>query len=139
MDPRLNPNVANKNGGLRRFLVIVVALFIAALAVDSIFGPNGWIATYRLKLQVRQEQQAIEQLKQQNDQLSNEVRSLKTDPSAIERIARERMGLVKPGELVFKLPAKTPSASNGSTQPAPSSSPASAAPPASPPHPLAHR
>jgi cell division protein FtsB len=114
----------------RRLLYGAVALLIAALAINGIFGPHGWVATYHLKLQVRQEQRAIQQLKQENEQLSNEVRQLKSDPSAIERIARERMGLVKPGELVFKAPGKPASsasvpnssaAQTGAAPPAPSS------------------
>lgn len=113
----------------RRFLVTVVALFIAVLGVDSVFGPHGWIATYRQKLQVRQEQQSIQKLQQENDQLSNQVRSLKTDPTAIERIARERMGLVKPGELVFKLPPSGTATSGASSHAASGAAQAQPQPP----------
>ena len=36
--------------------------------------------------------------------MSDEAKSLKTDPKAIERIAREEMGLARPGEMIFKIP-----------------------------------
>ena len=35
------------------------------------------------------------------ERLNREVESLRTDPSAIERIARDELGLVQPGEIVF--------------------------------------
>ncbi len=40
----------------------------------------------------------------ENKSLSSQVNSLKTDPKAIERIAREGMGLARPGEIIYKLP-----------------------------------
>jgi cell division protein FtsB len=36
--------------------------------------------------------------------LTAEVDRLRTDPEYIEQIAREKLGLVKPGERVYKLP-----------------------------------
>jgi cell division protein FtsB len=36
--------------------------------------------------------------------LTEQVNALKSDPKSIERIAREEMGLARPGELIFKLP-----------------------------------
>ena len=44
---------------------------------------------------VRIEQEIYDQLKQQQERL-------RTDPHFVERIAREEIGLAKPGELVFK-------------------------------------
>ena len=35
------------------------------------------------------------------ERLNREVEALRTDPSAIERIARDELGLVQPGEIVF--------------------------------------
>jgi cell division protein FtsB len=86
-----------------------VAVLFVALAVDGVFGPHGMIATYRLKLQVQKAQQHVQALQEENKVFADQVRKLKTQPSAIEHIAHERMGLVKPGELVFKLPPKSPS------------------------------
>jgi cell division protein FtsB len=39
--------------------------------------------------------------------LTAEVDRLRTDPEYIEQIAREKLGLVKPGERVYKLPPAT--------------------------------
>ena len=34
-------------------------------------------------------------------QLAEEISALRSDPQAIERLAREELGLVRPGETVF--------------------------------------
>ena len=45
--------------------------------------------------ELRIEQEIYDQLKQQQERL-------RTDPHFVERIAREEIGLAKPGELIFK-------------------------------------
>jgi len=101
-----------KRSRLERLVYAAVALLILVLALDGVFGPHGMIATYRLKLQVEKAQQHAGALEQENKVFADQVRKLKTQPSAIEHVAREQMGLVKPGELVFKLPPKSPATSS---------------------------
>jgi cell division protein FtsB len=43
----------------------------------------------------------IEDIRAENVRLAAEIRALRTDPRAIERIAREQLGLARPGETVF--------------------------------------
>ena len=45
----------------------------------------------------------IEELKLKNARLLEERRRLEEDPVYLERVARERMGLVRPGEIVYRL------------------------------------
>jgi cell division protein FtsB len=101
-EPRLT-SVRNRSWR-RTALYAALVLFVAALAVDGVFGAHGLIVTYRTRLQVERQQQKLQQLKKENREFSQQVRELKSSPSAIEHVAHERMGLVKPGELVFKLP-----------------------------------
>ena len=101
MDIQINSDP--KRRSLDTIVYAVFALILIALAVDGIFGPHGFIATYRLKLQVQQAQQKTQELNRENQEFAGQVQQLKSDPSAIERVAREKMGLVKPGQLVFKL------------------------------------
>ncbi len=37
--------------------------------------------------------------------LEREVDALRTDPEAIERVARDELGMIREGELVFQFPA----------------------------------
>ena|ERR1019366_6085581 len=99
-------NARDKNPSfLRRNLRTILGLAIFALAVHDVFGPHGFLAMRRAQLEIKQFSAEMQKLSQENQALSDEVTSLKTDPRLIERIAREDMGLAKPGELIFKLPA----------------------------------
>jgi len=45
----------------------------------------------------------IQALKNKNIELTEEKRLLEQDPIYLERVAREKMGLVREGEVVYKL------------------------------------
>ncbi len=89
----------------RRNLKTILGLAILAMAVHDVFGPHGFIAMRRTQSEIAQLTAQIHQLDAENQTLSEEVNSLQTDPRMIERIAREDMGLAKPGEYIFKMPA----------------------------------
>jgi cell division protein FtsB len=91
--------------------ILILALF--ALLVHDIFGAHGFIAMRRTQKEIDRVREQIGKLNNENKSLSNQVNSLKTDPKAIERIAREEMGLARPGEIIYKLPD---SAKPGDTQ-----------------------
>jgi cell division protein FtsB len=84
----------------RQFLGL--ALF--ALLLHDIFGAHGFIAMRKTQKEIEQIREQIGKLNDENQSLSGQVNSLKTDPKAIERIAREEMGLARPGEIIYKFP-----------------------------------
>jgi cell division protein FtsB len=87
----------------------VTAFLIAALAMlllQDIFGNHGVLAMLSSQRQAAEIQKQIDDLDTENRRLQNRVKSLKGDPAAIERIAREEMGLARPGEYIFKIPPK---------------------------------
>ncbi len=90
---------------LRRHARSILGLALMALLVHDIFGTHGFIAMRRTQNEINRLRQEIAHFSQQNQELANQIQALKTDPKLIERIAREEMGLAKPGELIFKLPA----------------------------------
>jgi cell division protein FtsB len=104
---------------LRRNLSWLLGGALALLLLQDIFGTHGLIAMRRSQQEAAQVQQEIDRLDEENRQLQNSVQSLKSDPTAIERIAREEMGLAKPGEYIFKI---APRSGSSSPPPAPASS-----------------
>jgi cell division protein FtsB len=72
------------------------------LLLQDIFGTHGVLAMHRSQVEARKIQAEINQLDEENQKLQNHVKDLKTDPATIECIAREDMGLARPGELIFK-------------------------------------
>ncbi len=81
-------------------LTLLIAL-IACLGRFEIFGSTGYLALLRKQKDYNHEVQQLHLLQQQNRILHHNIRDLKSDPAAIERIAREQLHLTKPGEVVF--------------------------------------
>ena len=91
--------------GYRSLLILLgIALFV--LAGNAILGKGGLQAL----LEVRREHQGldreIERLEEENRQLETEIQGLRSDPAAIEKLAREQMRMAKPGEIIFTLPGE---------------------------------
>jgi cell division protein FtsB len=82
----------------------ILALALFALLVHDVFGTHGFIAMRRTQKEIEQIREQIGKMNEQNKLLNEQVTSLKSDPKSIERIAREEMGLARPGEMIFKLP-----------------------------------
>ena len=89
---------------LRRNARQILGLALFALLVHDVFGPHGFIAMRRTQKEIDEIREQIGKVNDENKMLTEQVNSLKSDPKAIERIAREEMGLARPGELIFKLP-----------------------------------
>jgi cell division protein FtsB len=89
----------------RRYSKELWALAIGLLVIHDIFGAHGVLAMRRTQKEAAQIRLEIQRLDDENRKLQDRVKALKTDPSAIEGIARD-MGLARPGEFIFKLPAK---------------------------------
>ena len=90
----------------RRRASMLMGILLAALLIHDVFGEHGFLAMRRARIEAEQLQQEIQNINLENARLAEEVKALKSDPRIIERIAREEMGLAKPGELIFKLPPK---------------------------------
>jgi cell division protein FtsB len=105
----------------RRNLTWFLAIGLSLLLLQDVLGTHGLVAMRHSQQQAAVTQKEIDQLNQENLDMQNRVKSLKSDPAAIERIAREEMGLARPGEYIFKIPPKSDDTSNSSS---PSTTPA---------------
>jgi cell division protein FtsL len=83
---------------------VLLCLFVLVLVVHDIFGTHGFLAMRRKQQEIRKVTADLNQLSKENQQLEQEVRELKTDPRKIEKIARDELGLARPGEVIIKIP-----------------------------------
>ena len=83
---------------------IVLALCIAALVVHDVFGTHGYLALRRTKEEIEKVQKDLTRLNKENEQLQEEVIDLRTNPSKIEELARNGLGLARQGEVIIKIP-----------------------------------
>ena len=110
MGMKRNPRTRSREtaGFLRRNLHQILGLALLALFLHDVFSTHGLLAMLRTQKEIQQIREQIGKIDAENKSLSNEVNALRTDPKAIERIAREDMGLARPGELIYKLPDSGP-------------------------------
>jgi cell division protein FtsB len=65
----------------------------------AIMGKNGYLELRRREVKNQELRLKAEELRRENKEILSEIRALKSDPKAIEKIAREELGMVKPGEV----------------------------------------
>jgi len=104
---RLEPR---RSRGVLFFVLLSLAL---VLALDALVGDRGVVAVVRARREYAELERALAHARAQNQRLREEANRLRTDPAAIEELARQNLGLIMPGETLFILkdvprPQKTP-------------------------------
>jgi len=74
----------------------------AGVAASALFGKQGARHLGRLRAERRQAAEATFALLRSNAQLRDEIDRLRHDERHLEQLARRQLGLVRPGELVFR-------------------------------------
>ncbi|WP_040213827.1 FtsB family cell division protein [Clostridium polynesiense] len=85
---------------------LIISFMLIALVYNVV---NQQLTMRRIKKQFDEKQVELNSLKMKNDKLKEEVKASQTDPSYMERLARERLGYIKPGENTI---VDTPSEAN---------------------------
>jgi len=103
---KLNEMDAKEKFGslLKHYGPVLLGLLVLVLVVHDVFGTHGFLAMRRTQSEINKVLADLDQLNKENMQLEQEVRELKTDPHKIEKIARDELGLAKPGEVIIKIP-----------------------------------
>lgn len=104
-------SIARRTGHLlydlrTKLATAAVAVLAILLAVHVIFGANGMVVYQGKKSEYRTLQKDVDQLQKENQELMDQIKALKTDPSAIEREAREQLHYARPGEVIYLTPGQ---------------------------------
>jgi cell division protein FtsB len=78
----------------RLSLLMVGVVSVLAFAY-AILGNNGYLELRRREAKNQELRLRAEELRRENKEILSEIRALKSDPKAIEKIAREELGMVK--------------------------------------------
>jgi cell division protein FtsB len=87
----------------RRAVRTVLGLVLVLAVVDGVFGERGVLSNMQLRQRNARQQASIDELTAHNEALTDDIRRLREDPSAVEELAREELGLIKDGELLIIL------------------------------------
>jgi cell division protein FtsB len=85
----------------KKLLIAAGVLLALYLLTSFIFGEMGVVKYCRMKAQYTTLTEETALLKRDNTKLRKTVYSLKNDPVYVERIARDKLGLARPGEIVY--------------------------------------
>ena len=103
----------------RRMMRTGLVLVLVFAVVDGVFGERGLLANMDVRRRIAVQQSTIDELTKRNDAITEDIRRLREDPSAVEELAREELGLMKDGELLIILrdtPEKAAHAPKGLAQ-----------------------
>lgn len=84
--------------------MIIVGGFILFLYV--FFNSNGILQRIRLEMQKEDALERIQSAEQEQKKLKDQSKALDGDPKAIEKVAREKYGMVRDSEKVYKVVPK---------------------------------
>lgn len=91
---------ASKNN-LKKILLVVIFILFVCLAIYA-FTPC-IIERKKLNKQIANLENEIKRVHESNKQLAKEIYALKNDPLYIEKLARKELGLIRSGEVIYKL------------------------------------
>jgi cell division protein FtsB len=98
--PRTTANTLQKSLMTRKRLITIILLSAGVLAF-SLFSNYGLLTRLTLISETQQLEGHLGQLRATSDSLRRQIRTLETDSTEIERLARERYGYIRPNEEVF--------------------------------------
>ena len=92
----------------RRGLNFLLVFATVVLLADALVGERGLVATSRARRVSGELSEKVERMRRENRRLRNEVQRLSDDPTAIESLAREELGLIRPGEVLVVIKDRKP-------------------------------
>ena len=104
-EDRLHPGASWRGMPWRRHQGLAVICSMGALAllltVLSVFGDQGYFRIRRLARDRVALEEKVREVERDNDRLRRQLQDIKNGRASYELAAREKLGLVKPGEVVY--------------------------------------
>jgi cell division protein FtsB len=91
-------------GVIVRIAVAVFGLLTVAMLLLAVFNDKGAMQVRAQAKKLTAIEEEIQKLEAENKKLNGEIQALRTDSTTVERLAREELKLVKPGEVVIVTP-----------------------------------
>lgn len=104
---------------LRRRIATGAVVFLTAwLFLHIMFGANGMVVYKQKRAEIDDLQKQVNSLQFENQRYYQQIQSLKSDPRAIEKEAREALHYTRPGEVIYVAPppANPPKPANNSAK-----------------------
>jgi cell division protein FtsB len=92
----------------RRVGTAAAVALTVALLLHAMFGANGMVIYRQKRSEMQSLQAEVDRLQKENNRYVDQIHSLKSDPAAIEKEAREQLHYTRRGEIVYVSPDPLP-------------------------------
>jgi cell division protein FtsB len=97
------PRIIPRRQPPRRFWSQALVFGACVLLVNGLFGERGLTDTVRARRSYSIARSDLDRLKRDNEALRELARRLRNDPTMIEAVARQELGLMLPGEILVTI------------------------------------
>jgi cell division protein FtsB len=86
----------------QRWLICAFFVFLVTLSLFTVFGDRGVVHLWRLMEEKEKLDERNFLLQKENESLRERIHRLRHDDLYLEKIAREELNLVRPGEVIYR-------------------------------------
>jgi cell division protein FtsB len=89
-------------GVIGKKYLLLLGLSVSGMILFAVFGGRGLMQIYQLKEESKRVQGTNARLQEENRKLTEKINRLRNSKEEVEKVARDELGLVKKGEIVYQ-------------------------------------
>jgi cell division protein FtsB len=89
-------------GVIGKKYLLLLGLSVSGMILFAVFGGRGLMQIYQLKEESNRIQVTNARLQEENRKLTEKINLLRNNKEEVEKVAREELGLVKKGEIIYQ-------------------------------------
>jgi len=101
----------------KRPKIVLLTLFGGLLILALFGGDYNFVSIWKLYQKKKALSEHVEQLRIHNQILADQIRVFREDPQAIEKVARENLGMAGKGETIYRILPEGPDSAADSLKP----------------------
>ena len=101
----------------KRPTLVLLTLFGGLLILALFGGDYNFVSIWKLYQKKKALSEHVEQLRIHNQILADQIRVFREDPQAIEKVARENLGMAGKGETIYRILPEGPDSAADSLKP----------------------
>jgi len=109
---------------VRRLLQALLVVSLLLLAGRAIVGERGMLEVWRQRARLESLRQEVALAETRNQAVLDQITDIRSGGLALEELARERLGFIKPGEVTFLFPEESSDPTPPGAEQAPAPAPA---------------
>lgn len=92
----------------RRWVIYTVSALLVSMSLFTAFGERGAFHLWRLRGEKKKLEEKNYLVQKENEALRERIDRIRHDDLYLEKVAREELGLVRPGEILYRFASPAP-------------------------------